>query len=208
MVYNSYMEDKVNHIREWLGTGSINIFGLPFAGKDTHGNILAEQLGAKLMGGGEILRNSSIPEKARLALDAGELIPSSDYIEIVLPYLSNKRWREQPLILSSVGRWEGEELGVIEAAKSSGHPIKAVIYLQIDPLEAFDRWEAGTKRNRDDDKRDILDTRFSEFMKKTLPVINTYQEMGLLIEVDGRPAVAEVTSDIINKLHDFAKQNP
>ena len=39
-------------ITQWLGTGAINIFGLPFAGKDTHGHRLAELFGASIMGGG------------------------------------------------------------------------------------------------------------------------------------------------------------
>ena len=29
------MEEKITVIKQWLGTGSINVFGLPFSGKDT-----------------------------------------------------------------------------------------------------------------------------------------------------------------------------
>ena len=40
------MEAKIAKIKTWLGTGSINIFGLPMSGKDTQGIKLAEALNA------------------------------------------------------------------------------------------------------------------------------------------------------------------
>ena len=38
------MEEKFEKIKEWLGTASVNIFGLPMSGKDTVGMRLAEKL--------------------------------------------------------------------------------------------------------------------------------------------------------------------
>ena len=50
------MEEKIQKIKEWLGTGSINIFGLPMSGKDTQGIRLAEAIGAKFLSSGMIIR--------------------------------------------------------------------------------------------------------------------------------------------------------
>ena len=50
------MDDKIETIKAWLGTGSINIFGLPMSGKDTQGIKLAETLGAKFLSSGMIIR--------------------------------------------------------------------------------------------------------------------------------------------------------
>src|ERR1700741_1102728 len=96
---------EIQTIKKWLGTGSINVFGLPFAGKDTHSQELAVQLDGKILGGGEILRNSIIPDHVRELIDEGHLAPTEDYIRIVLPYLSKEEFADKPLILSSVGRW-------------------------------------------------------------------------------------------------------
>ncbi|MCA9334478.1 hypothetical protein KC963_05500, partial [Candidatus Saccharibacteria bacterium] len=98
---------EVEVIRKWLGTGSINIFGMPFAGKDTQGKILSDMLDCPLLGGGDILRNSVIPDHVRAAQKKGLLIPTEDYINIVLPYLGQEAFRGKPLVLSSVGRWHG-----------------------------------------------------------------------------------------------------
>ena len=57
------MEEKVAKTREWLGTGSINVFGLPFSGKDTVGLRLAELLGAKFLSSGLILRAAEKEDK-------------------------------------------------------------------------------------------------------------------------------------------------
>lgn len=201
---------EINKIKLWLGTGSINIFGLPFAGKDTHGHQLAELFDASIMGGGDILRNSVIPSHIKKVMDAGTLIPTEDYIRIVLPYLSREEFSGRPLILSSVGRWHGEEPGVIEAAKAAKHPLKAVLFLSLSESTAHDRFlksrDDETRGDRADDAEHILATRFAEFDNKTLPVIDFYREKGLLVEVDGNPPVEEVNQTILRGLLRLAEQ--
>lgn len=196
--------DGIKQIKQWLDTGAINIFGLPFAGKDTHGHQLAELFGASIMGGGDILRNSVIPDHVKEIIDAGKLAPTDDYVRIVLPYLSRDEFAGRPLILSSVGRWHGEEPGVIEAAKAADHPIKAVLFLSVSEAVAHQRFlesrEDETRGVRADDAEHILRTRFDEFEQKTLPVIDFYREKGTLIEVDGNPPKDEVNETILLEL--------
>ncbi len=191
-------------ITQWLGTGAINIFGLPFAGKDTHGHRLAELFGASIMGGGDILRNSVIPPHVKEIIDSGRLAPTDDYVRIVLPYLSREEFAGRPLVLSSVGRWHGEEPGVIEAAAAANHPLKAVLFLSVSEAVAHERFvtsrEDETRGERADDAEHILATRFAEFRDKTLPVIEFYREKGMLIEVDGNPPKDEVHQTILRGL--------
>ena len=56
MCYYSIMDEKIATIKQWLGTGSINIFGLPMSGKDTQGIKLAEALNGKFLSSGMIIR--------------------------------------------------------------------------------------------------------------------------------------------------------
>ncbi len=199
---------EIQTIQRWLGTGAINIFGLPFSGKDTHGHQLAELFNAQVMGGGDILRNSVIPPHVRELIDAGKLAPIDDYIHIVTPYLSQEEFADKPLILSSVGRWHGEEPGVLAAAETAGHPVKAVVYLSVDETTAHERFAASREDEmrgvRTDDAEHILATRFAEFRNKTLPVIDFYREKGMVIEVDGNPPKPEVHQAILRGLYEFA----
>jgi len=203
-------DKKIDAIKKWLGTGTIDIFGRPFAGKDFQGRKLAQLFSGNLVGGGEILRRSSMPDHIKDYMRSGRLIPSEDYVNIVLPYLNQTYLSNKPLILSSVGRWHGEENGVIEATKESGHPLKAVIYLDISNNESRDRWLAREINNdrskRHDDTEEILNIRFTEFQEKTLPVIDYYRQAGTLIEVDGKGTRDEITNNIIDALFECAKR--
>ncbi len=199
-----YNQTQIDAIKNWLGSGSINIFGRPFAGKDNQGRLLIDTLGGNLIGGGEILRGSTIPDHIKQFINDGKLIPSDDYVNIVLPYLSQAKFANEPLFLSSVGRWHGEEDGVIRSLAASNHPLKAVIYLKISNNDSHNRWLARDINNdrsiRHDDTEAILQTRFDEFQNKTLPVVDYYRQLGILIEIDGNQTRAAVTSDIIDEL--------
>jgi len=210
LAYTMYMneptisDDHLYKIKEWLGSGSINIFGLPFAGKDTHGRKLAELFDASLLSSGEVFRNSELEPEVKATLDAG-LLPASDvFFNIFTPYLSKPEFANKPLILSSVGRWIGEEKGIIQAADSAGHPIKAVIYLHLDEEMVHRRYEAsreiGDRGDRADDEAHKLETRISEFNAKTLPVIEEYRKLGLLIEVNSDATKSEVLESILARL--------
>lgn len=198
------MQEELATIRTWLGQGSINIFGMPFAGKDTQGEALADLLGAELLGGGKILRNSTIPPHVQAIMDAGGLIPTDDYLRIVLPYLSHGQFNGKPLMLSSVGRWDGEQHGILQAAEASKHPLKAVILLTVSEETARRRHTLavaqGDRGSRADDNEDVFTTRLNEYQVKTLPVIEFYKSQGLFFEIDGSPEPPEVTSAILQKL--------
>lgn len=195
---------KVEAIKSWLGAGSINILGRPFAGKDTQGTFLSYMLDAPLIGSGDILRNSN-DERVKKIIGTGVLAPTEDFLAIVTPYLAQPQFDGKPLVLSSVGRWSGEQVSIIESAKDSGHPIKAVVHLKLSEQQVRDRYQAahskGDRGSREDDLHGKLDIRLKEFNNKTLPVIKYYREHGLLIEVDGNQTPEQVSDDIVDALY-------
>ena len=197
-------------IKQWLGSGSINIFGPQYAGKDTQGEMLVKVFGAApLIGGGDILRGSIVPEHVKNIMNQGQLIPTKDYIEIVLPYLAQPDFNGKPLILSAVGRWHGEEQGVLDVTTKANHPLKAVIYMTLNKEIIWQRWEAykGLRHGgtRQDESKEALEMRLKEFSVKTLPVVEFYRDMGILIEVDGSGSKEKVFADIIDGLGKFAQ---
>ena len=205
--YNRSMElqDKITIIKDWLGTGSINIFGLPMSGKDTQGIRLAEALGAKFLSSGIIIR--AMEQSTRQSYTSeGELIPSNVFYEWVLPYFERRDLYNYPLILSSIGRWSGEEDQVMSVAAGAGHEIKAVIIMNVSEADVENRFEEAKiladRGERSDDKDiETFRTRLKEFRTKTLPVVQHYKELGLLIEVKGNLPRDEVFADIVEKLY-------
>lgn len=201
------MEQKISVLRDWLGSGSINIFGKPFSGKDTQGERLAHIFNAPLIGGGDILRSHHDPAAIEKVMSEGGIIPSDFYLELMLPYFSQSEFTDHPFILSAVGRAHGEEAKILKTAKASGHPIRAAIYLEITDREVWQRYKASNKLHdrgdRADDQEDVLRNRLYKFKQKTLPVIKYYKSAGLLINVNGALERDEVTAKIIEKLYDF-----
>lgn len=204
------MEDKLSAIKAWLGTGSINIFGLPMSGKDTVGVRLANDLGAKFLSSGLIIRAME-KEQAQHLSDGGQLIPTNTFYEWVLPYFERQDLWDYPLILSSVGRWSGEESQVIATAAGANHPIKAAVVLNVSEADIMDRWEAahilGDRGERPDDmKPEVFKTRIEEFRNKTMPVLQHYREMGLLVEVRADMDRDLVYAELIDKLYEFSQK--
>lgn len=205
------MDDKIETIKDWLGTGSINIFGLPMSGKDTQGIKLAEALGAKFLSSGMIIRAMEEKTKNRYS-EFGALIPTNVFYEWVLPYFERPDLFKYPLILSSIGRWHGEEDQVMSVASGSGHDIKAVLVLNISEADVEQRFEAAKLLNDrgerlDDKDLEIFKTRIKEFREKTAPVLQHYNSLGLLIEVKGDQSREKVFNDIIEKLYEKASKS-
>ena len=207
------MEEKLEHIKNWLGTGSINIFGLPMSGKDTVGIRLAENLDARFLSSGMIIRAME-QEKNEHYTDNGALAPTDVFYEWVLPYFGREDLKQSGLILSSVGRWSGEENEVMNAAREAGHEIKAAILLNISEADVQERWEsvrdAGMRetgqevtKREDDRSRGIFGFRVQEFVEKTMPVIRHYQELGLLVQVRADMPRDEVFNELVNRLYDY-----
>ena len=211
MLLYIYMEDKLTTIKHWLGTGSINIFGLPMSGKDTQGIRLAEALDAKFLSSGMIIRNMEAKTRKNYTKH-GELAPTDIFYKWVLPYLERPDLFKYPLILSSIGRWHGEEDQVMSIAAGAGHEIKAAIILNISEADIEHRFlEAKTLNDRgpreDDKDLAVFKTRLQEFHQKTLPVLQHYKDLGLLIEVNGDQSREDVFNELVAKLYAKAHES-
>ena len=209
---NITFEEKIKTIKDWLGTGSINIFGLPMSGKDTQGIRLAEALDAKFISSGMIIRAKEAESKEKYS-ESGDLIPTNVFYEWVIPYIERRDLSRYPLIMSSIGRWSGEENKVIAVAAETGHSIKAAIILDVSEADVEKRFATSKvlkdREDRQDDRDlDIFHKRIEEFNTKTMPVIRHYQDLGLLVEVNGDQLREAVFNEIVDKLYDKAIAQP
>ena len=199
--------EKLEKIKSWLGTGSLNIFGLPMSGKDTVGMRLAEDLQAKFLSSGIIIRAYEAEQNEDMT-GSGKLIPTNTFYDIILPYFSREELRNDSLVLSSVGRWSGEEDKIMEAAKAGGHEIKAVVLLDLTEEEVKNRFEAAKDLNdrgerADDANIEVFETRLAEFREKTMPVLNHYDELKMLVKVPASGSRDEVYVNVIDRLIEF-----
>lgn len=202
-------QKKIDVIKTWLGTGSINFFGRQYSGKDTQCELFAKALDGVVIGGGDILRSGDTPKEVMDVVNTGEFSPTDAYRAIVTPYLAKSEFASIPLMLSTVGRMKGEEEVVIKAAKASGHDIKAVVVLNIDEATTWQRFTQGrvdgTREDRDDDDKKAIERRLELYNENTMKVIDVYRKLGLVIDIDGTQPIDTVFEDIVNKLYDLTQ---
>lgn len=214
------MEDKITTIKKWLGDGAINIFGIQFSGKDTLGHSLAGVLDANFLGSGDLVRAAAKTDKsaeirqAAKDSESGILTPTDQFRELIVPHLKDVHLADKPLILSSVGRWIGEEEVVMKALNEGNHPLKAVIVMNISTDEVWRRWEA-VKDTRNGGRADDIDEakvnrRLAEFADKTKPVINKYEQLGYAFEINAEQSIEDTFRAAIDGLyrkavHDLGK---
>ena len=205
------MIDKVEIIKQWLGSGAINIFGIQFSGKDTLGVPLAQELGATFLSSGDLVRTAAQHEdnaqirQAAIDSQTGILTPTDEFRQLIVPRLKDESLAGRPLVLGSVGRWIGEEEAVMAALNEGGHPLRAVIVLHIPEEEAWRRWEE-VKHTRnggraDDQDRSRVERRLQEFTTKTLPVIDKYSRLGYVIDIDASGSIETTHQLAIDKLY-------
>ena len=202
------MDNRLEKIKAWLGSGSINLFGLPFSGKDTQGRQLATDLTGSLISSGDVLRHSQDNPEIQAIMKAGGIIPSQVFESIILPYLKRPEFAGKPIILSEVGRLLEEVPIITKASADSGHPLKAVIFLTLTDEAVWQRFDEanqiGDRGSRDDDNRKSIQTRLKMFHTNIEPVINYYREQAMLVEVDGLLSRQEVSDSIYGNLINIA----
>lgn len=206
----SELAPKLQKIKTWLGTGSINIFGMPMSGKDTVGVRLAEDIGGRFLSSGLIIRSMEAMNNRHLT-DRGELIDTNIFYDWVLPYFDKAELKESALVLSSIGRVYGEEDVVIERARLAGHPIKIAVALNISEASVIERWKTVTAvdeindrgSRRDDNSLEVFENRLKEFRNKTVPVLLHYRAMGILVEVHANADRETVYRETIDQIYQF-----
>lgn len=215
--YNLEMDNsfalKLEKIKEWLGTGSINIFGMPMSGKDTVGVRLAEELGGRFLSGGLIIRAMESMNDKHLT-DKGNLIDTNIFYEWVLPYFDKEELKGSGLVLSSIGRVYGEEGVVMKKAEESGHEIKVAVALNVSEAVVTERWREVSQLKsqnrgirRDDESLEIFENRLKEFREKTVPVLLHYRMLGKLVEVKAGGDKDTVYSDTVEAIYKFATKS-
>ena len=96
----------------------------------------------------------------------------------------------------------------MEAAKTGGHEIKAVVMLDLTEEEVKNRFEVAKELNdrgerADDANIEVFETRLAEFREKTMPVLNHYDELKMLVKVPASGSRDEVYTNVIDRLVEF-----
>ncbi len=204
--------------------------GAPGSGKGTWSGIVSRRLALSHLSTGDLLRqevaeNSDLGQKAKSYMDAGELVPD----ELILALVDKKLGEANGFILDGYPRNLAQAKSLEDILKKNEISLSKVIYLEVPEDELVRRITSrvvcpncgatynlqtmpprvagicdicGSKLiQRKDDTEEVFRVRLDAYNKQTAPLLEYYEEKGLLYRYDNYGAQTEErTEDFLNML--------
>lgn len=191
---------------------NIILLAPPAAGKGTIARFLCDRFGYVSISTGDILREEAKKNKELNELmKKGKLIEDSMVFEFLKAKLN--KLDNTPYILDGFPRTKKQAIMYDELLESLGKKIGVVIYLDVDEDELIKRVTTrvvcpNCKRtystrneefipkkdgicddcnveliHREDDKEEVFDQRYNEYLTSTRPLINYYEKKDVLVRI-------------------------
>ena len=176
----------------------IVLMGPPGAGKGTQARFVAKRLGIPHISTGDLIRhhqreNTPLGIKSVDYTRRGLLLPDAWMLEMLA-----ERARESDALhgylLDGFPRTMGQ-------AKALGNHLGKARFLVINLRVSDDVvLQRLTGRQREDDTHEVVNERLKVFHEQTKPLIDYYQNQGVLIDIDGSGSIDAVKSEIFEAL--------
>lgn len=173
----------------------------PGAGKGTQGERLAERHGVPHLATGDLLREhvaggTELGRAAKEHMDQGGLVPDQLVISMVTEALGGRDPIEN-FLLDGFPRTLKQAEAAYEWGRNKNRVFDAVIMLDVPEDELVRRLvERGIEKGRSDDTEDVIRNRLRVYEENTAPLVEFYEERGILVRIDGTGSVDEVTERI------------
>jgi adenylate kinase len=181
------------------------IMGPPGAGKGTQAKVIAERLSIPAISTGDIFRENvkqqtDLGREAQRYIDAGDYVPDEITNAMVRDRLSEDD-AKAGFLLDGYPRTVAQVAELDSMVEADGQRIDAVIVLTVEPEEIIQRLVRRAQgEGRSDDTEEVVRHRQELYTEQTAPLIEVYDERGLLVVVDGMGSVDEVTTRVLEGL--------
>ena len=176
--------------------------GPPGVGKGTQAKIIKDKLRIAHISTGELLRQE-IAEKtevgivAKKYIDQGKLVPDNFLFTIVNERLGQSDCKNG-YILDGFPRTLKQANGLEKIMGSFDHCLDRAISLYADEDALVERLvKRGKNSGRSDDTSNIIRNRQKIYWQQTAPLLDFYEERGLLDNVNGLGEIKEITERIL-----------
>ena len=175
------------------------IVGPPGAGKGTQAVRVAEELSIPAISTGDIFRanvsgQTELGVLAKSYMDKGEYVPDSVTNDMVRSRLAEEDAREG-FLLDGYPRTLDQVEALDGMLSELGTPLDLVLLLVVEQEEVISRLVArGAEQGRSDDTEETIRRRLEVYAEQTAPLIDVYEQRGLVRRVDGMAPIDEVTS--------------
>lgn len=177
------------------------LMGPPGAGKGTQAKMLEQGLGLPQVSTGELFRhnlknNTELGVLARSFMDKGELVPDDVTIAMVKDRLSQPD-AVRGAILDGFPRTRAQAQALARLVHELDGRIAIVPHIKVSEDELVARLlKRAQTDGRADDNEETIRTRMQVYHKQTKPLLDYYEEKGLLVEVNGEQSIDAVQRDL------------
>lgn len=181
------------------------LLGPPGAGKGTQAVRLAEHFRCADVATGDIFRDNvangtELGLTAKEYMDAGDLVPDDVVISMVVKRLGEDDCANG-FVLDGFPRTVLQAEALDVWLEATGNPLDAALFFEIDEEELFRRLAGRSAAlHRSDDTEQTIRHRLEVFANKTRPLVDYYEQRGLLQRVDSIGEVDEVSKRILEGL--------
>ena len=176
--------------------------GPPGVGKGTQANILKDNFNIPHLSTGEILRNeikvnSDIGKISKSYIDDGLFVPDDILIKIIERYITNNN-SNKGYILDGYPRSLPQVEDLKKLLSKINQSIDFAISLTAEKKEVIKRLiKRSQNSGRSDDTLKIISKRQDIYWEQTAPIIQYYNKLGILKEVNGIGSIEEITNRIM-----------
>ena len=180
-------------------TRRLLIVGPPGAGKGTQAVRVAEELSIPAISTGDIFRanvsgQTELGVLAKSYMDKGEYVPDSVTNDMVRSRLAEADARDG-FLLDGYPRTLDQVEALDGMLAELGTPLDLVLLLVVEQEEVVQRLVArGAEQGRSDDTEETIRRRLEVYAEQTAPLIDVYEQRGLVRRVDGMASIDEVTA--------------
>ena len=175
------------------------IVGPPGAGKGTQAVRVAEELSIPAISTGDIFRanvsgQTELGVLAKSYMDKGEYVPDSVTNDMVRSRLAEDDAKDG-FLLDGYPRTLDQVEALDGMLAELGTPLDLVLLLVVEQEEVVQRLVArGAEQGRSDDTEETIRRRLEVYAEQTAPLIDVYEQRGLVRRVDGMASIDEVTA--------------
>ncbi len=181
------------------------LFGPPGVGKGTQSSFLCEKFNLIHISTGDIIRaeqkkGTKIGKLADKLIDQGNFLPDEHVIELVKTVIIDNP-KAEGFLFDGFPRTLFQAKVLDEFLFNRKTPIIALLNLTAGKKVLLERIvERGKTSGRKDDNKEVFETRFTNYVTETRPVINYFEQRRKKIDINGDQEIEKVTTELLNAI--------